>query len=506
MKKIYFIISIITFIVIVSFMPAHKSTLNDFRKILKPIDCEPFFAPNIDTVIISDMAKPSAIVTRRSFTSLSKNEKNAFEAAIKKMKNLSESDPTSLKFQVKFHKKHCPHGTSEFLAWHRAYIYYFEKIVRSKMGTAHKNFGLPYWDYQQNMKLPAEYRKKTSALFLSDRDTDINIGAFLLDSDLSKNAINNGIIKALKETYFFNFQDAIYTPHSTVHKVIAGETVNHNYRTMGTNLSPNDPLFWVHHSNIDRLWEVWINKGGGRCNPDVNTATAWANNVSKFIFYDIDLHKIVKVKPAFFLSPQIIGYSYDNIGIAGNKNISCDKKIADKNEATAFRKRAIYIEKENIPINKKETKMDFSNVIGSSPSDIIKLKEWIKEFALLKSNNNFSAYLEFKDLELNIIPAGAIEVYLNPINSSSLISANSTFLGTLDLYTAVVNEEHTDMVDMDKTLRINIDNYVKNISIKNLLKTKLVFVTKGNFIDGKEIITAADIKIGKMALAIYKNE
>jgi hypothetical protein len=28
-----------------------------------------------------------------------------------------------------------------------------------------------------------------------------------------------------------------------------------------------DPVFWLHHCNIDRYWECWIRKGGGRANP-----------------------------------------------------------------------------------------------------------------------------------------------------------------------------------------------------------------------------------------------
>jgi hypothetical protein len=28
-----------------------------------------------------------------------------------------------------------------------------------------------------------------------------------------------------------------------------------------------DPIFWLHHANIDRLWERWLQLGGGRANP-----------------------------------------------------------------------------------------------------------------------------------------------------------------------------------------------------------------------------------------------
>jgi len=45
--------------------------------------------------------------------------------------------------------------------------------------------------------------------------------------------------------WHINFEGA---PHASVHNYIGGH--------MGSMVSTNDPLFYLHHSNIDRLW--WI--------------------------------------------------------------------------------------------------------------------------------------------------------------------------------------------------------------------------------------------------------
>lgn len=37
--------------------------------------------------------------------------------------------------------------------------------------------------------------------------------------------------------------------HNTAHNFIGGH--------MGGNFSPNDPIFWLHHANVDRLWHRW---------------------------------------------------------------------------------------------------------------------------------------------------------------------------------------------------------------------------------------------------------
>jgi tyrosinase len=43
--------------------------------------------------------------------------------------------------------------------------------------------------------------------------------------------------------------------------------------------APLDPVFWLHHCNVDRLWEVWIQRDPAHVNP---TDPAWLNEVFKF--------------------------------------------------------------------------------------------------------------------------------------------------------------------------------------------------------------------------------
>jgi tyrosinase len=42
------------------------------------------------------------------------------------------------------------------------------------------------------------------------------------------------------------------TPHDQIHMYVGGQ-----FGHMGTFVSPCDPIFWLHHCNIDRLWAEW---------------------------------------------------------------------------------------------------------------------------------------------------------------------------------------------------------------------------------------------------------
>lgn len=55
-------------------------------------------------------------------------------------------------------------------------------------------------------------------------------------------------------------------PHNIVHNYIGGVTnIDPGpYGNMTNNLSPVDPVFFLHHSNMDRLWDVWTRQQQSR--------------------------------------------------------------------------------------------------------------------------------------------------------------------------------------------------------------------------------------------------
>lgn len=152
-----------------------------------------------------------------------------------------------------------------FLPWHRMYVLYFEEIVRQVTGK--NEFTLPYWDYSStaNRALPAEFRKsgdaKWGSLYTPSRNKHANDGK-PIDQPPGTFAINLDAMKS--NVYDVKDGDAGFCAnldgglHGAIHVDVG------NGQGMGSvPWAARDPIFWLHHSNIDRVWASWAKAGGG---------------------------------------------------------------------------------------------------------------------------------------------------------------------------------------------------------------------------------------------------
>ena len=199
------------------------------------------------------------------------------------------------------------HGPNEdedfFLPWHRMYVFAFENIIRAVSGDA--AFTLPYWDYTDasEFAIPPQFRLANDpvwgSLYRSARNPGVNAGQPISDADTLNLAI-------LSETsYSSNGGDAGFCAgldnglHGAVH-VSVGDATN------GMGVVPwaaNDPLFWLHHCNIDRIWATW--NAAGHANPSDPAFLG-----KPFPFADPNGAEIDYVV-SNFLDTATAGYGYD---------------------------------------------------------------------------------------------------------------------------------------------------------------------------------------------------
>ncbi|MBT2948366.1 MULTISPECIES: tyrosinase family protein [Vibrio] len=177
--------------------------------------------------------------------------------------------------QLKWAWATCTHingSELHFLIWHRLYIAHFEKIVRSLSGKL--DFALPYWDYTNPSYrvMPAPFRDTNSSLFELSRLPSLNEGDAIAGEVVSKLDTK----KLFENTVYSIFNSNIdAAPHGAMHVYIggglAGNTMwnpiyqnNDNFGLMTQVPSAGfDPIFWLHHSNIDYLWQKWENSANG---------------------------------------------------------------------------------------------------------------------------------------------------------------------------------------------------------------------------------------------------
>jgi tyrosinase len=183
---------------------------------------------------------------------------SALVNAIKAMKaNTNAADPASWAYWVNIHLTRCTHGVPYFLGWHRGYLYHFEKRLRLVSGDS--ALVLPYWDYYANANLPSEFTDPGPGNPLYVSRVNTNVRPALSMDPFSGSLINfqTGASRA--------FEPSVETqPHNTLHNIVGG--------VMADMQSPIDPIFWLHHANVDRLWVAWVGAGGGRKMPLKSTS------------------------------------------------------------------------------------------------------------------------------------------------------------------------------------------------------------------------------------------
>jgi hypothetical protein len=210
-------------------------------------------------------------------------------------------------------QSHSGQNSNNFLPWHRLFVYYFERIVRQVSG--HPEFTLPYWDYTsadpaKRGVVPEAFRLPDDpvfgCLYRPDRGTLANSGQPIQTYQTGDPMdITDAMLKTSYSTVdsVQGFCRAIDSGiHGRIHVLVGTKN------DMGAvPYACQDPLFWVHHSNIDRMCASW-NKNGGK-NPTLGTTqTAWADKA--FVFADANgLRVSRKLSSAF--SALSMGYSFD---------------------------------------------------------------------------------------------------------------------------------------------------------------------------------------------------
>ncbi|MEZ5412152.1 MAG: tyrosinase family protein [Acidimicrobiales bacterium] len=180
------------------------------------------------------------------------------------------------------------HQGPQFTAWHREYLYQFELDLFRVSG---RRLGIPYWDWTVDSAKdgvpwladfmgkddgegpfagkkwpltlssdPVERKKKVLVRGLGSvvetlptaKNVSDTLSALLYDASPFSSDPSLASFRNMLEGWHVPDGQSLPGMHNRVHDWVGGES-----GTMLYGSSPNDPVFFLHHANIDRLWAIW---------------------------------------------------------------------------------------------------------------------------------------------------------------------------------------------------------------------------------------------------------
>ncbi|KAI2914899.1 hypothetical protein CBS147371_6119 [Aspergillus niger] len=180
---------------------------------------------------------------RREWRSLSPNARKEFTDAITCM----QSHPTNISAEEKetfqgvktrydeFVATHINltehiHVTADFLAWHRFFIHAFENALRVECNYTGT---LPYWEWGLDAENPQD-----SVLFNGDLYS------------MGTNGPGLGGVMQADQRFTDPTAPFSYGVHGGGHLTVGSVLAD-------IDTSPAEPMFWLHHAQIDRVWTIW---------------------------------------------------------------------------------------------------------------------------------------------------------------------------------------------------------------------------------------------------------
>jgi tyrosinase len=247
---------------------------------------------DLDCLVIAkgsgaSLTVPLMVRIRKDANKLKVRERDRFLLALAK---LNSASPVASKYQVLRSLHVSPangeeHSGPQFLPWHRTYLLDLERSLQAIDPAV----SLPYWRFDKpapkvfGRSFMGETQQAASADFVALDPTNPLV-AWVTDSDpnILRTSLFNTVTEAAPGVPGFPLFDQAQTlalgpnypafasmegsPHGAAH-------VSFNGWISSIPTAPKDPLFFLLHANVDRLWALWqwLNQ---RSNPgDLNAYT-----------------------------------------------------------------------------------------------------------------------------------------------------------------------------------------------------------------------------------------
>nr|ADC92563.1 polyphenol oxidase [Nelumbo nucifera] len=434
-----------------------------------------------------------------------------YSKAIALMKALPADDPRNFTQQANVHCAYCDgaydqigfpdlelqvHNSWLFFSFHRYYLYFYERMLGKLIDDP--TFALPYWNWDApaGMKMPTMYANPNSPLYDKLRDAkhqpptmiDLNYNVQdttmtpeqLLKNNLAtmyRQVVSNGSTAQLflgspyragdqPDPGFGSLENV---PHGPVH-LWAGDRTQPNIENMGNFYSAaRDPIFYAHHSNVDRMWTIWKKLGGRRKDfkdPD------WLN--AGFLLYD-ENKQLVRVKVRDCLDEKKLRYSYQDVEIPWMKTRPTPGKLMAAAQKLKITDRGLKKKKPTVSEFPKELDAPFKVVVKRPRKSRSK-----------KEKEDEEEILVIDQVELERDTVVKFDVYINDEDEPS--PDKSEFAGS---FVNVPHKHGKKMSKLKTCLRFGISELLEDLEAEDDDEVVVTIVPR----IGGDLVTIGGIKI-----------
>jgi len=323
----------------------------------------------------------------------------------------------------------CQHQSWFFVPWHRGYLSALEKQLRADIVAAGGpvEWALPYWNYLgagNSFDIPPAFTAQkmldgsANPLFVTARygpygnnivfdPTTAGLAKYPPPSGFQTRPVDDG---CLNNTIFsgsdantpspgfggpvtpfshgggnYPFGNLESDPHNSTHVFVGGQLPSGDYGLMyDPGLAALDPIFYLHHANIDRMWAIW-NHDGTKKNP---TDLRWlkgpaAKGANEFIMPLPGGQSWIYI-PAEVDSLAQMDYTYDDLPLAPHVNLLAARLINLGLDAARAIAPAEVVAKSMKPEAKRSVELMGANampleITGASASTTVRLDPEVRQ-------------------------------------------------------------------------------------------------------------------------------
>jgi hypothetical protein len=270
-------------------------------------------------------------------------------------------------------------------------------------------------------------------------------------------------------------------PHGIVHVLVGG--------WMGSvPTAAQDPIFYLHHCNMDRLWNLWIAQGGGRIDPVFDNT--WKN--TKYTFFDEDGAPIEMTGCDVLRAALQLHYVYE--GEPQQVNDYC---------LPILKFPPVVFEKESI-VRLTTQAITLGPETVSVPID---LKEAKQRLGQLAESKTATVFLELDGVEAERQPGVAWQVYLGLPPNSAPAEESPYFVGAMALFGSGIHGESHDKFE-PAHFAFPVNRALIAGFKANQERWTLTFVPRGILIDGKpsQPKVESPVKIASVSLVVERQK